>query len=122
MLGGCVSHSQIAQTDREEMAYTVMDMEQLPAQLTELIEANRQKEIRMSYTSGEDLYLIRGYGEQQSSGCRIEVLECSQSEDDILLETQLIGPDKSGQETGDDSTCPVLVLRIDSSEKEIQIN
>ena len=59
---------------RSEVDFEVVPKEELPAPLAEAVEENKKDEIRMTYMDGEDLYLVRGYGEQATGGYSISVL------------------------------------------------
>ena len=47
----------------------------------------------MIYQSGEEMYLIRGYGQQMSGGYSIQVMEVSQSSNGIFFASRLLGPE-----------------------------
>lgn len=106
---------------RSGIDFTVVEPERVPEELAAVIEENKKDEIRMSYTDGEDMYLIRGYGEQKSGGYSIEVAECSEDEEGIWLDTRLIGP-RSRENLSKDPSYPCLVVKIEARDKEVMIN
>ena len=103
---------------RSEVDFEVVPKEELPAPLAEAVEENKKDEIRMTYMDGEDLYLIRGYGEQATGGYSISVLECSEDEEKVYLDTRLLGPENP-DEISRDPSYPYLALRIDMRDKEV---
>ena len=105
---------------RSEVDFEVVPKEELPAPLAEAVEENKKDEIRMTYMDGEDLYLIRGYGEQATGGYSISVLECSEDEEKVYLDTRLLGPENP-DEISRDPSYPYLALRIDMRDKEVVI-
>ena len=105
---------------RSEVDFEVVPKEELPAPLAEAVEENKKDEIRMTYMDGEDLYLIRGYGEQATGGYSISVLECSEDEEKVYLDTRLLGPENP-DEISRDPSYPYLVLKIDMRDKEVVI-
>ncbi len=105
---------------RSEVDFEVVPKEELPAPLAEAVEENKKDEIRMTYMDGEDLYLIRGYGEQATGGYSISVLECSEDEEKVYLDTRLLGPENP-DEISRDQSYPYLALRIDMRDKEVVI-
>lgn len=120
LLVGCKASRKQGADDRKEIDFTVVDTRKLPEELTKLIEENRQKEIRMTYTDGADLYLVRGYGEQKTGGYSVEVTGCTEDEQAIYFDTRLIGP--SGQEKlPNEPSYPFLVAKIQAREKEVLI-
>ena len=46
--------------------YTIVSQEDIPAEALSLIREKREKEFQLTYQSGEDLYLIKGYGRQMT--------------------------------------------------------
>lgn len=105
---------------RSEVDFEVVPKEELPAPLAEAVEENKKDEIRMTYMDGEDLYLIRGYGEQATGGYSISVLECSEDEEKVYLDTRLLGPENP-DEISRDPSYPYLALKIDMRDKEVVI-
>lgn len=120
LLTGC-SMGKERDAARRSVDFTVVEPERIPQELAAIIEENKKEEIRMSYTDGEDMYLIRGYGEQKSGGYSIAVVECSEDEEGIWLDTRLIGP-KSQENLSKDPSYPFLVAKIEARDKEVMIN
>lgn len=119
-LVGCGTGDAGSGHDGQAVDFTVMDVRKLPAELTKLIEENKNGEIRMTYADGDDLYLIRGYGEQKTGGYSIEVTGCTEDEETVYLDTRLLGP--SGQETlPNEPSYPYLVVKIEARDKEVLI-
>lgn len=120
VLAGCGAPEKETADNGKEVDYTVVDIMKLPKELTELIEENKKDEIRMTYTDGGDMYLVRGYGEQASGGYSIQVAGCTEDEETVYFDTRLLGP--SGQEKlPKEPSCPVLVVKIEAREKDILI-
>ncbi|MDO4320929.1 MAG: protease complex subunit PrcB family protein [Lachnospiraceae bacterium] len=120
VLAGCGAAGQGTAGDRKEVDYTVADARKLPEELARLIEENKKEEIRMTYTDGADMYLIRGYGEQETGGYSIEVAECSEDGETVYFDTRLLGP--SGQEKlPKEPSYPFLVVKIETREKDVLI-
>ena len=119
-LWGCGRAEKEKESDRKEVDYTVMDVRKLPKELLKIIEENKKDEIRMTYTDGDAMYLVRGYGQQKTGGYSIEVVQCTEYEESILFDTRLIGP--SGQKKlAEDPSYPFLAVKIEKRDKEVQI-
>ncbi len=118
-LAGCQSREK-AENQKSEVEFTVVAKEEIPKELAAEIEKNKQGEIRMAYTDGEDQYLIRGYGEQKTGGYSISVVECSEDETAVYLDTRLLGPANKEQITKEPSY-PYIVLKIEARQKEVMI-
>ena len=119
-LWGCGRAEKEKGSDRKEVDYTVMDVRKLPNELLKIMEENKKDEIRMTYTDGDAMYLVRGYGQQKTGGYSIEVVQCTEDEESILFDTRLIGP--SGQKKlAEDPSYPFLAVKIEKRDKEVQI-
>ena len=118
-LSGCRGKGQDGK-ERSEVEFTVVSKEEIPKELAAEIEKNKQGEIRMEYTDGENQYLIRGYGEQKTGGYSISVIECTEDEETLYLDTRLLGPANEEQITKEPSY-PYIVLKIEAREKEVMI-
>ena len=94
MLCGCAildtSDKKIA-----EIAFEVVDDEELPEEVREMIEERKNETFQMAYHDEEHSYIIVGYGMQETSGYSIQVNDVYQGEDSIWVDTALIGPEKS---------------------------
>lgn len=119
-LTGCKVENGKQGGERTDIDFTVVEAQKIPEELAAIIEENRDREIRMAYRSGDELYLVRGYGRQDTGGCSISVTECTEDETSIWLATRLIGP-QGADEISDASSCPCLVVKIGAREKEIRI-
>ena len=62
LLAGCQGSSTAG--EQVPVAFSVEEERTLPAALRQAIKENEAREIRMTFEDGDDLYLIRGYGEQ----------------------------------------------------------
>ncbi len=117
---GCASSGENAKTNRREIDYTVAEPGKLPEELSHAIEENKKKEIRMTYIDGEDMYLVRGYGEQKTGGYSIAVAECTEDDTTILFDTRLIGPTEE-EGLSKDPSYPCLVVKIEARDKKVMI-
>lgn len=120
ILSGCQSNGGTGTEGRREVEFTVVDQEKLPKELLAAIEKNKKGEIRMTYTDGEDMYLIRGYGEQKTGGYSITVAECTEDETTILFDTRLVGPPNQ-EGLSKEPSYPCLVVKIEARDKEVMI-
>lgn len=102
----------------EPMDFTVLNMEEIPKELQEVIEENKHGEIKMSYESGGFLYLVRGYGEQKTGGYSIAVNSVLLADDGIHVNTSLIGPPQD-KKIAEEPSYPFIVLKIEYREEPI---
>lgn len=120
MLCGCGA-SRPDSEERAAVEFTVVPAEEAPQELLEILEKNKEREIRMTYQDGGQLYLIRGYGEQKTGGYSISVTECSEDEENLYFLTQLIGPERA-EGLPEEPSYPYLVAKTERTEKNVEID
>lgn len=119
MLGGC-SRKEEGQ-DRIALEYTVVAAENLPEELADLIENQKVNECRLTYEADGYLYIVRGYGKQETGGYSITVDECSILDDTIYVNTTLIGPAQKKNVKKSESY-PFIVLKIEQTDKKVSFS
>ena len=117
MLSGCRA-IRIEEAERTPLKYTVVDSRRIPEEAASLIEEKKAAEFQMIYQSGEDMYLIKGYGRQMSGGYSIQVTDLSLSSTAIFFSTKLIGPSKDSQ-SGEPSY-PYIAVKTEYREEPVQ--
>lgn len=117
LLTGCET-GQDAGSRGEQIEFTVVEPDNVPKELQEIIEENKQDEIKLSYEDGGYTYAVRGYGQQKTGGYSIAVNEVYQSGDGIHVDTSLIGPpqDKNMQE---EASYPYIVLKMEAQNQDV---
>lgn len=93
-----------------ELSYTVMKTEEIPAEALKTIKEQGEEPYRLCYQDGEELYLMRGYGRQETGGYSIRVEFLGASEKTLIFRTKLLGP-QSKEEQKSDGSCPYIVVR-----------
>ena len=87
----------------------------------EIAEAEKS-EMWISYADtgneGRYLYIVRGYGRQETTGYSIEVNECYETEHTVVVRTTLLGPQKK-EKTHKKKTYPYIVIKIPYTDKQI---
>lgn len=103
-----------------EISYEVVPEEDVPEELQKLIDERKESEFRLSFSEGENLYLVVGYGRQETGGYSIQILDLYLADDVIYMDTELQGP--LPEETADvkDSTAaPWIVVKMQKVDKTI---
>lgn len=116
-LGGCDQSRGKNQTGKE-VAFSTVDPDEAPEELKEIIEKNKQGEIKMSYLDGDVCYAVRGYGRQKTGGYSIQVNGVWEREDGIHVDTSLMGPGKD-QEIAKEPSYPFLILKLKQTEADL---
>ena len=116
-LWGC-SIEKVRAKDGVKPEYTVMKEEEFPDKVRELVEQNREKEFQITYQDNGFLYLMKGYGKQETGGYSIQVQDLSLWDNAIHLETMLLGPEEGEELTGEPSF-PCLVIKMKYREEPV---
>lgn len=116
VLSGC-GLIRIEEEERKPVDYTVVERQDIPAALDEIMNEKKEKEFQLSYETGEDLYLVKGYGRQMSGGYSIQVEELGESGNGLFFITRLLGP-KDLSEAGVPSY-PSIVIKTRRQKKPV---
>lgn len=102
----------------EDLTFTVVGERDVPQALTELIGKKKEKEFKLTYADGQDMYIVIGAGPQNGGGFSIAVKELYRTENSVVIRTELIGPEK-GEATGTDTSYPVLIVKTAFCEEPV---
>lgn len=116
-LCGC-SIEKVKAGDGVKPEYTVMKEEDFPDKVKELIEEHKETEFQLTYQDRGYLYLMKGYGKQQTGGYSIQIEDLSLWENAIHLQTVLIGPGE-GEELKEEPSYPCLVVKMKYREEPV---
>ena len=117
VLSGC-GLIRIEEEERKSVDYTVVERQDIPAALDEIMNEKKEKEFQLSYETGEALYLAKGYGRQMSGGYSIQVTDLSASVNAVFFETKLIGPTEKIQ--GGEPSYPYIVIKTEYRDGPVQ--
>ena len=76
----------------EDLEYTIVEQADVPEELQKIIEEKKEAPFTLTYTDNECLYIVAGYGVQSTGGYSIEVPELYLTKENIVIDTNLIGP------------------------------
>ena len=79
---------------KSDLEFTIIDEDDAPQEIINMIESQKQEPFRFSYANGNDLYIVVGYGEQPTGGYSIQVKDLYVTENAIVIDTDLLGPSK----------------------------
>lgn len=101
-----------------DLDFTVVGQNEVPQELMEIIGQKKTESFRLTFSSGEDLYIAAGYGEQKTGGYSISVPELYLTDNSIVIKTELKGPEK-GEQTGPDCSYPFIVIKTAFREEPV---
>ena len=88
-----VKASEMGMSSEETLDFPFMGLSaELPDELKKIIEEKKQKEMKLTYMSGDKLYIVRGYGVQKTGGYSIQVKDLYQAKNAVYFKSELIGP------------------------------
>ena len=120
LLSGC-GFGTIEEQKTGDVTYEIVKKEEIPEQLKEEIKETEKQEMWISYADTrkeEYLYIVRGYGTQQTTGYSIEVNACYETENTVVISTTLQGPEKK-EKIHKKKTYPYIVIKMPYTEKQI---
>ena len=117
LLGGC-SIEKVRAGDGVKPEYTVIKEEDFPEKVKELTNENKEKEFQMTYQDQGYLYLLKGYGKQETGGYSIQIEDLSLWENAIHIKTVLMVPEDEEKLT-DEPSYPCLVVKMKYREEPV---
>jgi len=113
-LSGCTVNGDNGNKVRD-LDFTVVADTDIPQELKQIIAEKQQSPFKLTYSDDKNLYIVVGYGKQASGGYSIAVNDLYLTDNSIVLDTELIGPDK-GENTGTEPSYPFIVIKTEMSE------
>ena len=95
-----------------------MDRKGTPAELLLAIDDRKDEKFTMSYVLDGYLYIVVGYGVQNTGGYSIRVDDVYETDTNLGIQTTLIGP-KPGETVNKMVTYPYVVVKIENIDKSI---
>ena len=103
-----------------DVPYSIVRKDEVPEELKQEIETSKKTEMWLSYAEREkgqgDLYIVRGYGRQETPGYSIKVNSFYETENTLVMRTTLLGPEKEKHKK---QTYPYIVIKTAYTEKQI---
>lgn len=111
LLVSCKSQNMSVEKIRD-LDFTVVEVEEVPVELKDLIEEKKGKPFKLSYSDSKFLYIVVGYGEQTTGGYSITVEDLYLTKNAIYINTNLVGPEKDEMVT-QAITYPYIVVKTE---------
>ena len=115
--GGC-GVRELSDDKKGDVDYTVVPEEDLPETLKGAIAERMTKPFKLSYVDKDELYLVTGYGEQPSGGYSVVINDLYLTDNTIVFETTLVGPDESDN-VSSGTTYPYIVVKTEYIDYEV---
>ncbi|MCI8660918.1 MAG: protease complex subunit PrcB family protein [Lachnospiraceae bacterium] len=101
-----------------DLEFTVVGETELPEELKSLVEEKKIAPFKLTYSNDQGLYIAVGYGEQATGGYSISVDELYLTENSIVIDTELKGPEK-GETVGVEKSYPYIVIQTEYLENPV---
>ena len=101
-----------------DLEYEIIEEDDIPEELKAKIEEKKEADFKLTYESDRYLYIVRGYGEQETGGYSIQILDFYLTNNAIVFDTNLMGPSKDEVKNAAPSY-PYLVIRVENQDKNI---
>ena len=102
----------------KDLEFTVVEDADLPGELKEIIDGKKENPFRLTYSNKDYLYIVVGYGQQNSGGYSIAVDELYLTSNAIYIDTNLVGPLKDDMAV-QGVTYPYVVVKIELMDKNV---
>ena len=117
LIGGC-SVKKAGSEKIKDLDFTVLKEEEIPEKLLQEIEAKKEDDFKMSYVMDDYLYIVRGFGMQETGGYSIQVQDVYLTENAVYFDADLIGP-KNGEVQEKAVSYPYIVIKLQRQEENV---
>ena len=77
-----------------DLEFTVVGEVDIPAELKQIITEKLSQPFKLTFSDEQNLYIVVGYGSQSTGGYSIAVKELYLTDNSIVIDTELLGPEK----------------------------
>ncbi len=120
LLTGCKTEDTDIKKIRD-LDFTVVEDADLPGELKEIIDEKKEEPFKLTYSNKDNLYIVVGYGKQNSGGYSITVEALYLTKNAIYIDTNLIGPTKEDM-VSQGVTFPYIVVKLEDMEEPVVFN
>lgn len=110
-LAGCSAARDDGKKVRD-LEFSVMGEGDIPQELRQIISEKQESPFKLTYSDDRNLYIAVGYGGQATGGYSICVDDLYLTENSIVIDTELKGPEK-GENVGTGKSYPFIVIRTE---------
>lgn len=121
LLFGACKNSNAEVKRIKDLEFTVVEDAEVPEELMKIINQKKEQPFRLSYTNTDYLYIVVGYGQQNSGGYSITVDDLYLTKNAIYIDTTLLGPAK-GEAVTQALTYPYIVIKVEYMDKRVVFN
>ena len=101
-----------------DLEFTVVGEADLPEELKNVIGEKKTAPFKLTYTDDQNLYIVVGYGEQETGGYSICIRDLYLTSNAIIFDTELIGPRK-GETISKSPSYPYIVVKVELRDENV---
>ncbi len=101
-----------------DLEFTVIGEGDAPQELKELIGQKKTQPFKLTYSDDQNLYIVVGYGPQSTGGYSITVNELYLTDNSIVIDTELKGPEK-GEPAAQETSYPLVIVKTEYLEDPV---
>lgn len=117
VLTGC-SMSKDDENKVRDLEFSVTGEADVPEELQKIIGEKKTAPFKLTYSNDQNLYIVVGYGEQPTGGYSIAVDDLYLTDNSIVIDTELKGPEK-GENKGQEKSYPYIVIKTEFLENPV---
>lgn len=102
----------------KDLDFTVVEDADLPGELKDIIDEKKEEPFKLSYSNKDSLYIVVGYGKQNSGGYSICVDKLYLTSNAIYIDTNLIGPSEDDM-VSQGVTYPYVVVKLEFMDQRV---
>lgn len=115
-LSGCSAEEE-NQKERD-LEFTIVGEEAVPPDLLSVIQSKGEEPFKLTYFDEQNLYIAVGYGRQESGGFSISVNALYLTDNAVVIDTELKGPEP-GEDAGTETSAPYIVVKTEYLENPV---
>lgn len=101
-----------------DLEFTVVGEVDIPAELKQIMAEKISQPFKLTFSDEQNLYIVVGYGPQSTGGYSITVKELYLTENSIVIDTELLGPEK-GENPAPETSYPCIVVKTENLENPV---
>lgn len=101
-----------------DLEFSVAGEAEIPDELKQIIAEKQKAPFKLTFSNDQNLYIVVGYGQQETGGYSIAVEELYLTDNSIMLDTELSGPEK-GENAGTEPSYPYIVIKTEYLENPV---
>lgn len=101
-----------------DLEFTVVGEVDIPAELKQIMAEKISQPFKLTFSDEQNLYIVVGYGPQSTGGYSITVKELYLTDNSIVIDTELLGPEK-GENPAPETSYPCIVVKTENLENPV---